>query len=200
MNRYHLHLIVLFITLICAGCTHLAPSAPPSNTSWQTREALLSRIQGWQLEGKVGVQTSEDSGSASVQWIKNQGRYSVSLLGPLGSGGLSINGEPGKVVLTMSDGKKYTANNPESLLAAQWGFNLPLSNLNYWIRGLPVPNMPAKTQFDNSHRLSDLVQQGWHVQFLSYTQQDNIDLPSKLLITSQHLRAKIIIYSWKINV
>ena len=173
------HILFLFILVsLITSCATVAPTAPPSQVSWQDRETILNRIQSWQINGKIGVQTAQDSGSATVDWIQNQQNYSVSLLGPLGTNGLKLSGQPGKVTLDMSDGKHFTASNPEELLAKQWGFNLPVSYLRYWIRGLPVPSLPVNSQFDTSHRLTDLMQQGWHVQFLSYTRQNNVDLPS----------------------
>lgn len=192
-------LILFMLTLGLVSCSHIAPQAPPSQLSWQDREIILKRIQNWQVNGKIGVQTAQDSGSATVDWIQNQQRYTVSLLGPLGAGGMTLTGSPTQVTLEMSDGKKYTANDAESLLAKRWGFHLPISYLNYWIRGLPVPSIPANSHYDDSHRLSLLTQQGWQVQFLSYTHQNNVDLPSKLYITSALLKAKIIIYSWNLS-
>ena len=197
MNRLT-YIILVILVLGITSCTTIAPPAPPSQLSWKDREIILKRIQNWQINGKIGVQTTHDSGSATVDWIQNNQQYTVSLLGPLGTSGMKLTGQPGHVTLTMSDGKYFTANNAETLLAKQWGFHLPVSYLNYWIRGLPVPNIPASTQFDTSHRLIDLAQHGWHVQFLGYTNQQNVDLPSKLTITSSLLRAKIIIYSWNI--
>jgi outer membrane lipoprotein LolB len=191
-------IFVLGIFLGLAGCTTIAPEAPPSTVSWETRQTALSRIQGWQLNGKIAVQTSRDSGSATVDWLQRNGSYTVSLLGPLGTSGLKLSGHPGSVTLETSDGKRFTASNPEELLAKQWGFNLPVSYLRYWIRGLPVPGIPSSDHFDPSHRLTDLSQQGWQVQYLSYTRSNNIDLPSKMFISSPTLKVKIIIYSWNV--
>jgi outer membrane lipoprotein LolB len=117
-------------------------------------------------------------------------------MGPLGSNGLKLSGQPGRVTLVMSDGKSYTASNPEELLARRWGFHLPVSNLRYWIRGLPVPDLPSNTQFDTSNRLVNLAQDGWQVQFLSYMSGRNTELPEKLVITSREMKVKIIVYQW----
>lgn len=191
--------ILLILGLIAglAGCTSLAPKAPPQAAlSWQERQTILNRLQSWQLNGKIAVQTPQDSGSATVDWMQSNSRYAVSLYGPLGTNGLKLSGQPGSVTLVMSDGKRYTANNPDELLAKRWGFHLPVSYLHYWIRGLPVPSLPSNSQFDASHRLVSLTQQGWQVQFLSYMSNGIIDLPEKLVITSSSLKVKIIVYRW----
>jgi outer membrane lipoprotein LolB len=166
---------------------------------WKDRQLALNRIQSWQISGKIAVQTPKDSGSASVDWTQNQGSFIISLMGPLGSNGLRLSGQPGKVTLETADGKHFTASNPEQLLAERWGFHLPVSNLKYWIRGLPVPGIPANTQFDSAGRLTQLSQQGWHIRFLSYTRAGAADVPAKLFINSSDLNVKIIVYNWKVG-
>lgn len=173
--------------------------SPYAKVTWKDREATLKKIQRWQISGKIAVQTPKDSGSASVDWSQNQSHYTISLMGPLGSGGLKLQGQPGSVVLNTADGKRYTANSPDELLAQQWGFQVPVSYLNYWIRGLPVPGVAANTVFDSSGRLSQITQQGWHVRFLSYTNAGHIDVPNKIFINSSALNVKILVYSWKVT-
>ena len=159
---------------------------------------MVALPESWQLNGKIAVQTAQDSGSATILWIENHDRYNVSLYGPLGTQGLKLTGQPGHVTLITADGKRFIAESAEQLLAENWGFHLPLSNLRYWIRGLPVPGIPHDSRFDNQHRLIFLNQQGWRVEFQDYVATKTIDLPNKLLINSATLKTKIVIYQWKI--
>ena len=193
-----LALAVLF-TLLSACTTVTPPSPPATQIPWKNRELALNRIMGWEISGKIAVQTAKDSGSANVDWMQNHGQYTVSLYGPLGAGGLKLIGHPGMVTMEASNGKRVTAKSPEQLLAQQWGWNLPVSSLSYWIRGLPVPGVPYSGHFDGYNRLSSLVQQGWNVQFLSYRNYGTVDLPDKLTIDSSTLRSKIVIHQWKIE-
>ncbi len=201
-------------TLVCftalAGCASV--SHPPATTtttetpttsaqavSWKDRQAKLTSIQSFRVDGKIAVRTPRDSGSATVNWVQRHSSYSIALMGPLGSNGLKLQGQPGNVTLQTSDGKTYSANSAEQLLKERWGFHLPVSNMHYWIRGLPVPGMAANTRFDSDGRLSQLVQQGWNIQYLSYTKMGNVDLPEKMSITSPSLTVKIVIYQWNIG-
>jgi outer membrane lipoprotein LolB len=192
-----------FLLLIgMSACTTTAPltaQTPPVHLNWQTREQSLNRIERWQLNGKIGVQTARDSGSATVNWLQNQDQFRISLQGPLGTGNLRLQGSAQQVTLQTADGKSYTATTPEQLLAQQWGFNVPISYLHYWIRGLPVPHLKANTHFDAYGRLSELSQQGWDVQFLSYNEVNTLDLPQKIAITSPNLKVKIVIHQWQIG-
>jgi outer membrane lipoprotein LolB len=192
---------IFVLTLWIIGCTTIAPpTQPPAvKTPRKEREVALNRIQSWQLNGKIGVQTAQHSGSANVDWTENHGRYTVSLTGPLGAGALKLTGQPGRVTMVTADGKRFTANNPEQLLAQHWGFHLPVSNLKYWVRGLPVPGVAYSSQSDAYNRLSSLMQQGWHVQYLSYMNTRGIDLPDRISISSPSLKTKLVIHQWKIG-
>lgn len=200
---------ILGMTLLATAltaCSTVTPTTtstasttiPAEAASWKNREAELKRLQTWQVNGKIAVRTAKDSGSATVNWSERHGSYRIYLAGPLGSHGLQLNGEPGHVVLETSEGKRLTANTAEQLLEQNWGFDLPVSYIKYWVRGIPVPGITNNTQFDSQGRINHLVQDGWRVQYQSYTHKGNLDLPARLSINSDRLDVKIIIYDWKI--
>lgn len=191
-------LIAAFGLSACMPHTPSSTLPPPMQTSWKNRQIILDHLGKWQLSGKVGLRTSQESGSTTITWIQHNKNYSISLLGPLGTGGFLLHGYPGQVVLKTSDGKQFFAKNPELLLVQQWGYHLPVSYLIYWIRGLPVPQMPYQATFDHYHRLAELNQQGWQIRFLSYMNAGIIDLPDKISMTSSFLNAKFIIYRWEL--
>ncbi len=192
-------LVALLASTLLSSCTTVAPTSAPTQDTWQTRKAQLERIQNWQLTGKVAVQTAQDSGSATIDWQENHGSYNVSLYGPLGSGAIKLNGRPGRATLTTQNGKTFTANSPEVLLAKNWGFNLPVSYLRYWVRGLPVPGVDANMQFDDYHRVTSFRQQGWQVEVQSYTRAGGAELPSRLAISSASLKGKLVIHEWVVS-
>ncbi len=193
--------LVLSTSVFVIGCssTTAPPSAPGQKMPWKKRETNLTQIHNWNLNGKIGVRTAKDSGSASVTWQQSQGSYNVSLMGPLGAGAMTLKGRPGAVTLTTSDGKHYSAASPEQLLAQHWGYQLPVSYLNYWIRGIPSPSSPASTHFDQYNRMSYLTQAGWNVQYLGYSKTSMGDLPNQMSITSPSMKVKIIVNSWQVS-
>ena len=194
-------LIYLLLMIGLSGCSTVAPPAAPpvKQLTWQERQAQLSRLLVWHLNGKIAVQTAQNSGSATIDWTQNKNRFNVSLLGPLGTNGLKLTGAPGKVTMETSDGKHTAADSAETLLAKGWGFHLPVSYLQYWVRGLPVPGIPAKPTLDQYQRLTTLTQAGWQVQYQSYTTLGELDLPSRITIFSAALKTKLVIYDWKVS-
>ncbi|HEX4045830.1 MAG TPA: lipoprotein insertase outer membrane protein LolB [Gammaproteobacteria bacterium] len=197
-------LLATVLAFVLTSCTTIAPS-PPTNVVTpppvtKNQQVQLEQLRTWHIKGKIAIQTAQDAGSAVVDWQQKGSHYAISLANPLGGAILKLTGEPGVVTLVTADGKAFTADSPEQLLAKQWGFHLPVSNLTYWIRGLPVPQIEHSSQFDARHRLQKLVQQGFVVEFLSYEQIGELDLPSKIKITSSALKIKLVIYSWQLPV
>ena len=197
-----LNIIFIFLlssTLLLAGCTTTSTQPPPQNqaVSWDSRVQNLSRIQAWNLKGSIAIRSRQEANSASLQWQQSQRNYTISLFGPLGTQSYVLTGKPGQVDLEMSDGKKFSATTPEILLAEQTGWRLPVSNLYYWVRGLPVPGVPAQKQFDAYHHLTQLSQQGWNIQYLNYVSINNIDIPNKISLNNPQLNVKIVIRQWE---
>ncbi|HVE45080.1 MAG TPA: lipoprotein insertase outer membrane protein LolB [Gammaproteobacteria bacterium] len=182
-----------------AGCTTIAPSPPVTKTTKQNQTIALKQITHWQLNGKIAVQTNKDGGSASLTWMQNNQHYDISLFGPFGTHSIRLYGQKGEAHVKTAEGQSATARSPEDLLAKQWGWHLPVSYLAYWVRGLPVPQLPYKSTLNDAHHLSTLNQAGWQVAFPSYQAVDAVSLPDKIIINSAMLKVKIVIYHWTIG-
>ncbi len=189
---------LLILTLLLSACATVKPPKPPSNEAlpWPQRETQLSAISHWTLKGKMGVRLPHHSGSADVVWQQTGQDYTLNLFGPLGLGRVVIEGDPYGVTLKRSSKDIHRAKTPEALLKEQVGWDVPVSNLYYWVRGLPVPQVPAKTQFDYANHLTQLEQAGWTIHYQRYTDVKGIDLPNKLLLSKKSIRIKIIIRQW----
>jgi outer membrane lipoprotein LolB len=200
-----LYLLLLLLSLLglvsMQGCANLQTNMPaPQNqaSSWDTRAQTLANLQKWNLSGQVAIRNSKDNITASLHWEQQRQNYTLDFFGPLGSNSFKLTGGAGKVALQNPRGQVFYAASPEILLAQQTGWRLPVSNLYYWIRGLPVPGMPAQKQFDAYHHLVELSQDGWKIQFLRYTAVNQLDLPNKIFISSTDLSVKIIISQWSL--
>jgi outer membrane lipoprotein LolB len=201
MRILNLSIVILFAFTL-AGCAALPPRAPALNQpmSWQKRAAALAKIQNWDIHAVMAVRTSanNEGGSANLQWLQREQDYTILLWGALGADLIKLSGKPGHVLLETANGNKASAATPELLLLKQAGWQFPVSNLYYWIRGLPAPDSAAQKRFDAYHHLSRLEQQGWRVEFLHYTQVAQMDVPDKILLENWQIKVKIIIFQWKI--
>ena len=192
--------------LSLAGCATTPPSPLPANTPkaiTSTENKSLrndpAAIQNWDLKGMIAIRNTHDAWSAHWQWNQQNQNYVINLIGPLGSNSIQLTGSPGKVLLETSDGKKTQSASPETLLEKQLGWRLPVSNLYYWVRGLPVPGIPAQKQLDASQHISVLAQQGWRVEYLRYSRVGQTDLPAKMNLNNAALNVKILISQWQLE-
>lgn len=182
---------------LLTSCTTInAPVAPPPSKI-SVAKRTPEEITSWNIQGAVGVRAPSNSFTATLDWQQYINHYTISLTGPLGTHAVRLIGGPHHVTLETADGKRVSSTSPEQLLREQTGWNLPVSYLYYWVRGLPVPNLTHQDRFDSEHRIVELNQAGFHVSFLRFATRDQIDLPSKILIAQPSLNIKIVINQWQ---
>jgi outer membrane lipoprotein LolB len=198
--RIQFKIIFLVGLIFLSGCASLTPlkTAQNRDVGWDDRVQSLSAIKSWNLKAAIALHTNKEADSGSLQWNQELDHYSFLLMGPLGSSSIMLTGGPDQVELITPQGKKFYAKSAEILLEQQTGWHLPVSQLAFWIRGLPAPESPAKKQFDSFHRLSVLEQAGWKIQFLRYTTVNHVDLPSKIFLNYPALSVRLVITQWQI--
>ena len=169
------HLIVFSLIALLAGCAGLGPresvQGQGNAAQWNQHKQQLSHLDGWQISGKVGIRAPKDSGSGTLFWLQRQDYYDIRLSGPLGRGAARLTGRPGQVALEVANQGRYEAPDPETLLQDQLGWKLPVSHLVWWVRGLPAPDSKSRLTLDGDSRLANLEQDGWQVEYLSYSEQ-----------------------------
>ncbi|WP_339547503.1 lipoprotein insertase outer membrane protein LolB [Pseudomonas sp. RA_35y_Pfl2_P32] len=195
------HIIVFSFIALLAGCAgfgaresvegHGTPSL------WREHKQQLTALDGWQIDGKIGIRAPKDSGSGTLFWLQRQDYYDIRLSGPLGRGAARLTGRPGDVSLEVANQGRYSAASPETLLEEQMGWKLPVSNLAWWVRGLPAPSSKSRLSLDADSRLASLEQDGWQVQYSAYTQQNGYWLPERIKLHGTNLDVTLVIKAWQ---
>lgn len=175
------------------------PVVEDQAASWKKHLAFINGIRQWQLNGKLGIRTPEDSNSAYINWQQQHKTYTILLSGPLGQSIAKLEGEPGHVELNTADHGRYFANTPEQLLLNQLGWQLPVSNLKYWIRGVPAPQGNQTMSLNPQGLLAQLKQSGWTIHYDRYQQVGNTWLPGKVRFFSKQLKLTFVIKDWQLD-
>lgn len=200
MLPLHKLLIPLF-ALLLAGCAGLSPQesveGPGNAEAWQTHKARISPIDGWQISGKIGIRAPQDSGSGTLFWLQRQEYFDIRLSGPLGRGATRLTGRPDAVTLEVAGQGRFEADSPEALVESQLGWQLPVSNLLWWIRGLPAPDSRSRVSLDVNGRLATLQQDDWHVEYLGYAEENGLTLPSRIKLEGRDLQITLVIKDWQ---
>ena len=181
----------LLAVLLLAGCTTTpSPRGSPA----------AATLSAWQFNGRVSLTRGEEGGHASLYWQEQAGSFNLGVSGPLGQGGFQLNGDARGVVLVDADGQTFAAQDADALLVQVTGWQLPVSGLRYWIRGLPEP-AAGKVQAirDEAGQLHRLEQSGWTINYQRYQVVDGISLPAKLQLAREDVAVRIVIDQWQLG-
>jgi outer membrane lipoprotein LolB len=191
-------LAVLLMGLLSA-CQNLAPPAGETD-SWTQLRRQLQGLESWQLRGRVNIRYQQESHTPRIQWQQQQERYHIRLWGTFNAGNTEINGRPGWVSLEQ-DGEVLTANTPEQLILDQLGYELPVSYLEYWIKGIPAPASSADLQFNELNQLAGMTQDGWTVEYSDMRQYAELSLPRRVDVSRPRddVRLRFVGLDWNLD-
>lgn len=183
-------------------------TVPRTDTAipWTQRIEHVSALKDWELRGRVALRTEDNrGGQAALTWQYRDERHVLVLRGPLGGGLLRLQQDRDGAYLQDAERREYRAASAEELLFHVAGWRIPISGLEYWIRGLPAPSEITLQEWDESGRLTRLQQSGWDVYFLEYASNGSHELPRRLDVIlpgpdgAARAEARIIIEEWVVK-
>lgn len=167
--------ICLSASLFFVGCQNInTPSKVPTTP---TIEASQAENQ-FQLNGKIGVRTPQQSGSAFFTWLQDGDSFDLELTGILGIGKTQISGTAEGVTLNSSKTGLIEASSPEELLQRATGWQAPITHLVDWVQARPA-DANSMTKKDTAGRVSQIIEDGWTVD-LTYAEEAT--LPNRLIL------------------
>ena len=186
----------LFVTTLVSACTAVPPPAN-ENSDWAHQREQLQNLDSWGLRGRVNVRYDNESHTPSINWLQQNVDYRIRLWGTLNVGSTLIVGSPDNVTLENS-GETRSASSPEELILGQLGYELPLSQLNYWIKGLPSPDSEFQLSFNELNQLSTIEQADWTINLSDMRQYGPISLPRDVVLTRPRngIRLRFFRLSW----
>ncbi|QAX81752.1 lipoprotein insertase outer membrane protein LolB [Candidatus Pseudomonas adelgestsugas] len=188
------------ITLLVGCASHNAlkyGTGADNQTQWKQHKDQLSNINYWQIDGKIGVHTPKASGSGTLSWLQRQDYYDIRLSGPLSLGTSHLTGRNGHESLAITNNGYLATVSLETLLEQQTGWKLPVSNLVWWIRGLPAPDSNSRIHLNGDSRPAMIEQDGWQIEYRSYVKQNGYLLPERIQLHSTDLNVKLVIKEWQ---
>ncbi|MDH5181356.1 MAG: lipoprotein insertase outer membrane protein LolB [Gammaproteobacteria bacterium] len=191
-------LVVLVITLLVSACQSM-PEKLPQNVSWETHQAEISAVRYWFATGRVAIKNGTESWHVNLLWLQQADVYQVRLYGPFGAGQVHIKGNRDGAELQTSD-EKHFARDVDFLLYETTGVRMPVSELRYWMVGLPSPNGHDTKQVGADGRLEKLQQADWQVDYKRYTVVNGVTLPKKIFARNSRLDVRVVIDKWELGV
>jgi outer membrane lipoprotein LolB len=193
-------LCLVSLALLIVGCVHTPNLTPPPNL--QAHQAQVEKLQRWQINGKLGVRSPGDSGSASLKWQQAPEFFFIYLSGPLGQKRMEIQGNEKQVELRQNGQAPLKARSAEALIRKASGWKMPVNQLSYWVRGIPAPDARITRLEQNEQGLISLMHQaGWTLGYSNYRDQtldgQTLALPGKITAEQGDIRLTLIIRTWQ---
>ncbi len=181
-------LLAVLALALAAGCATTRPPVPAETpVSWPAR---------WTLQGRIGVQSGEQSLSGNIRWQHHADRDEVLMTSPLGQGVARIVRDAGGVLLEVPNQLPRRAGDAESLTREALGYALPVSGLVWWVQGLPDPARAFEARHGAAGRLAQLRQDGWVIDYLQYAADAR---PRKLVVAREGLEIRLVADSWQVE-
>ena len=187
--------LCLLLLALLSGCQSTPHKIPGAAEQLQH----LYEVADWEVEGKIAITLGNDRENASFKWSQERENYVIHLFGPFGQGGTWLRRTDRGVILENAKTGIKHARSAEALMQEVLGWQVPVSNLQYWLRGLPAPKpTPSQLEPDTSGHLLRLQQQGWRVDYSAYQDFHGWWLPTKINAERDDLRIRLVIKQWQL--
>jgi len=187
-------------SLLLGACATMQPVSPPQSVEREELSSALVTMQDWGLIGRIAVKHDDGGGQGKLRWQQEAATARISLSGPLGIGASEILWEPRQVTFRQGNeeaSELYTgANAAEQFLESRLGWNLPVSSIRFWVRGIPDPDFAFEEDYDETGGLTQIRQRGWQISYKQYVNVSGWLLPSKLDVLNDSVRLRLIADEW----
>lgn len=198
---FKLYGLLLMSTVMLTACVS-KPVPAPGLKSWVDRQQDYTLLTSWELRGRLGLRSKNESGAVTVVWQESGTHRQLRLLGPAGQGLIKLDEDASGTVIHDRQGQSWQGATPEALLSQVTGWDIPLTSLRWWVLGIVEPDSTAEYRLDEQDRLASLKQDGWQVSFSKYRHFDGYELPGTIVFQSagnkddDTLRGKLILKEW----
>lgn len=190
-----------------AGCSSKAPLplvpevAPEVQRQqlWLEHRQQIQSVEKWAFTGRLGLRVPKRSGSMSIEWLQDSHQYSIYLDGPFGVSVAHIEGDERYASARVSDGKRVVGRTPEHLMYQLTGWDLPVSSLKYWVRGLPAPGDDLRVSLNNNGMPETLSQHGWNIEYLRFDNENGVTIPSRIRASNGDIHITLVVSDWQLQ-
>ncbi|OHE57084.1 MAG: outer membrane lipoprotein LolB [Thiobacillus sp. GWE1_62_9] len=180
--------VAALLALMLGGCASI-PSASRTEI-----EPFFP--DNWVLQGRIGVQSGEQSMSGQIHWRHRGETDEVLMTSPLGQGVARVVRDAEGVALAMPNQPVRHAPDADTLTREALGYALPVAGLTWWVQARPDPAHAYEATRDAAGRLAQLKQNGWVIEYLQYA-ADMPARPRKLVVVREGLEIRLVADSWR---
>ena len=162
----------------------------------EARETRLALQPEFALNGRIAVSGQGDGGSGSFVWQQTGADFDFSLRSPVARQTWRMRFVDGEASLDGLDGGPRMGVDPETVLADELGWTIPVRALRYWVRGARAPGRPAEIWFDAEGRVARVRQDGWQVDYRDWFSDGDRALPRRVFAERSDARVRLVVERW----
>jgi len=189
------------LSLFLAACS--TPQLPITQQSHERAAKLQQHnasLTSWDITASTSLTTEDDSYSLSLFWHQHNDQYTMRFDAPFTTGVLRVRGHNGFSEITVDNKKTIRGVTPEDLIAEVTQFNIPVTGLRQWIRGIPHKNSAFELAIKANGDTKNIQQDGWLIEFEDWElfdiDQQSYRLPSNIKLSQDKLNIHISPSSW----
>ena len=154
--------------------------------------------QPFDLLGRVAVTYSGGAVTANLRWEHSPAEDQIWLMTPTGQTLAFIVDSERGATLTRADRQQYKSSSVEALTRQALGWALPLSLLQYWVRGEPAPGSAATAAERTADgKLAAVTQNNWNASFTYYTEGESSGRVRRLDLSDGPNQIRLVIDTWR---
>ncbi|MGH8144969.1 MAG: lipoprotein insertase outer membrane protein LolB [Rhodanobacteraceae bacterium] len=180
----------------CAPVVVRKPGTPEQLAAQAARERALGAQHEWGLHAHFAASDGHHGGSGTLIWDQRGDQYQFTLRAPITGKSVRLKGGPSGAVLVGLDGGPLAGANADSVLHKAFGWQVPVADLAYWVRGLRAPGTPARLTFGTNGLPATLDQDGWHVDYRDWYDQRVPPLPRKVYASRDPYTVRVLVEQW----
>lgn len=185
-----------WILAACAPVPVRTPGTARQLAAQAARERALGAQQNWSLDGRFAAADGRHGGSGGIAWQQDGRQYQFTLRAPVTGKTVQLRGGPNGAVLTGAGRQPLAGRDAGEVLSAEFGWDVPVSDLAWWVRGLRAPGRPAILSFGANGLPATLDQDGWHVDYRDWYAERNPPLPRKVYASRDPYTVRVFIEQW----
>lgn len=190
----------LALCVALAACAPLRTRETPANAQAQAqREQALSAKADWTLTARIAVSNGQDGGSGELEWSQRGDAYTFTVHAPVTGRTWKLSGDGQTAVLEGVDPAPDRDSDAARLLHDRLGWDVPLKELDAWVRGMRAVGSPAEVIYDEHDLPAVLQQAGWKVEYRDWFDQRTPPLPRKVFASRGTARVKVAIAEWNFD-
>lgn len=163
------------------------------------REMQFKKISKWILEARFAVSDGRGGGNASLHWRQDGERFDLTVRTPVTGRAWRLYGKGRELTLEGAAAEPLRGVEAETVLARELGWEAPLTELMYWVRGLRAPDAEADLSFDALGRPATLRQSGWQIEYRDWFADRDLWLPRKVFATRGKARVRLFVEEWSVE-